>query len=554
MTAATTDDSTAITVETTRLSLLERCICYLATVVGCATVVYWWWGRHSLWEDEIIAITHANQPLPSFFIEVLRNDIHPPLYFLQLKLWRDIGFGADAGLLLNSMVWAMLSLVTLFLITRTVYGKRAALYATAVFAILPMFAYGATNLRMYGLVPGLALLVWYVNRQWFLRDKKTVRSLSLVVLLELVLAYMHAIAFFFVAFIALAALLDVLWQRRAPGTVGSLAAPARDPKIGTWLLSQIFAGICMLPLVGSGIVRGSDASAPASFFAMLTAPGSLIAGWGPDGITSVRVAGLLIFLVLAAAGLRNRSTRMLVAVVPVGALLVAIVISMGFKPMFKTPVFAANLLPFLALGAGVGAAACNASWLRRGVLACLLLLCVAALPLARYQATTDAYLRAGQYMNRHAQAGDVVVIPSVSVYWGVMRYVVGGDWGQPLAIMPLQHNPQWRSLIEKMGPKVATALHLYPQTDQVVHAGVTYVIGPDATRQTVAAKRVWLINKDNYPVDAVLGTAFTRRSVIKPVQGDVLVSFFEADPAGSTTAQHPFNAAKSKNIDIPVDQ
>src|SRR5437763_1922707 len=33
-----------------------------------------------LWQDEIIAATHAMQPLRDVVIDVLRNDNHPPLY------------------------------------------------------------------------------------------------------------------------------------------------------------------------------------------------------------------------------------------------------------------------------------------------------------------------------------------------------------------------------------------------------------------------------------------------------------------------------------------
>ncbi|MEO8301333.1 MAG: hypothetical protein ABI608_06050, partial [Rhizomicrobium sp.] len=39
------------------------------------------------WEDEIIAATHAMQPFWRLLINIVRNDVHPPLYFLQLHVW-----------------------------------------------------------------------------------------------------------------------------------------------------------------------------------------------------------------------------------------------------------------------------------------------------------------------------------------------------------------------------------------------------------------------------------------------------------------------------------
>ena len=39
------------------------------------------------WEDEFIAATHAMRPFWQVLIDTVRNDVHPPLYFLQLHAW-----------------------------------------------------------------------------------------------------------------------------------------------------------------------------------------------------------------------------------------------------------------------------------------------------------------------------------------------------------------------------------------------------------------------------------------------------------------------------------
>ena len=67
------------------LSRFEWAVCVFGIAMGCVGALYFCSRRGSLWEDEIIAITHANQSLPAFFIEILRNDIHPPFYFLQVQ-------------------------------------------------------------------------------------------------------------------------------------------------------------------------------------------------------------------------------------------------------------------------------------------------------------------------------------------------------------------------------------------------------------------------------------------------------------------------------------
>ena len=112
--------------------------------------------------------------------------------------------------------------------------------------------------------------------------------------------------------------------------------------------------VLMLPLMGSAVVRGSDAGAPSSGLAILLEPGALVAGWGPSSILSLRIAGLFLVCVRAGLAMKEPASRLRTLIVPIGALGLAIAVSMLAKPMLKVPVFAANLLPFLALGAGVG--------------------------------------------------------------------------------------------------------------------------------------------------------------------------------------------------------
>lgn len=513
----------------------EQWLCVLFIGFACLVTLLWWHGRSSLWEDEIIAITHGNQPLPLFFMETLRNDIHPPLYFLQLKLWHDIGFSSDAAVLFNSVFCAFVSLAVLFGITRKVYGTKAACYAAALYALLPIFAYSGANLRMYGLVPACVLLVWYANRQWFLlRERKW---LVWMIVLEAASSYLHAIEFFFVGFIAIGACLESLYHARQQGRSG--ARPGSG--LGGWILVQFVVLLLIVPLMGSAVIRGSEATAPSSVLMSLTEPGALVAGWGPASIMPLRLAGLVIFFFLAAAALLERRSRVRTLAIPIAALVVAIAVSMLAKPMIKVPVFASNLLPFIALGAGAGLALHGNRYWRSAAFACMAVLAVAALPLMRYQITPDTYAQTAQQILQSAQPGDVVVVPNVSVYWGVMRYAVGENWGKPLDIMP-PANPQWEAVFRKLGPEKTALLGLRPSSDHVVSRNVTYLLGEDARRLTANANRVWVVQRDGYKVDVQLGAPFVRKSLAHPAAGDVALSFFVRDANGDTVARHPLAA------------
>lgn len=519
----------------------EFWLCVAAISFGVLVMLLWWHTRTSLWEDEIIAITHANQPMPLFFIEMLRNDIHPPVYFLQLKIWHDLGLTSDAALLLNSVVCALFSLITMFVIARRVYGEKTAYYATALFALFPIFAYSGGNLRMYGLVPGCVLWVWYANRAWFATGTR--KWLLWSIALEAVTSYLHAIEFFFVGFIALAACLESLYQARIVATEHDATG---HPPLRTWILAQIVVLVLIAPLMASGVMRGSEAGAPSSIFELLTEPGALIAGWAAASVMPLRLAGFAIFLFLAAAAMLERFSRVRTLVAVIATLAMAITVSMLAKPMIKVPVFAASLLPLLALGAGAGIAQASRYW-RVGAFACMTVLAVAAIPLMRYQMTSDAYGEAGRMVKQLAKPGDVVIVPNVSVYWGVMRYAVGENWGKPLEILPLEANAQWNKIFHKLGPKATAMLGLVPVSDHVVSNQVTYGIGEDARRLTSSAQRVWVVQRNNFKIDVQLGRRFIRESITRPAStgapgpDDLAISLYTQNENGEAIARHPLS-------------
>ena len=505
-----------------------RTTCVAAIVVGVVAALRFFALRGSLWEDELIAITHANQPLPSFFVELLRNDIHPPLYFLQLDAWLALGANSDRWALANSLLWAAISIATVFFVARALNGARAAWIATALFAVLPSTVWSAGTLRMYAAIPACILLVYFANRRWF--DARAGAWLLAVFAAEVLLAYVHAVEFYFVAFAALAAFAEAVGNRRM--RVPSLRF---SQSVRMWLIVQVLVGLCVLPLAGSALLRGSDAAAPDTARTMLTVGGALVAGWKTSGIGWLRAVGTVIFVALVGCGIAARDSRVRTVVMPVGALLAAMLISLFFKPIFKQPVFAANLLPFVVLGAGVAADRFDGA--RILVMACLALLAAAAVPLVPLLAQGEAYAAAAHSVRERARPGDVVVVPNVSVFWGVVRYAIGPSWGQPLSILP-PPNPEWERLNERiaktLGPDAPRRLGLVPERDFVDADGVRYVLGQNVAAETAAAGHVWLVTRERYQADVRLGPQFAPSEVVGPEtfgNGELLVRRFDRVPS-----------------------
>lgn len=487
----------------------------LAGLLGVAAGCSYWWHRGSLWEDEIIAITHGLQPLPQFFVEILRNDIHPFFYFLLLKFWTAIDPGSDSWALASSVVCALISAGTIAWISYRAYGRRTAFWATGLFCALPSFAWSAGNLRMYGLVPALAVACWYTNRE-FLRTGNW-RWVVAMLLLQFLHAYTHAIGFFFVAFFALAALIEqwTLLDRR---------------RLRIWLISQAASVLSMLPVVGSALVRGTEGLSPPTPLSLLIYPAELI----PGG----QALGGLTFLLLLLYGVRFKVARIPVLVIPCGALLACIVISSMGKPMFKPPVFMANLIPFLVIGASVGISRVEWRPLRWITLAYIAYMSIHTWMWAQEPHEPENYQPSARYILENTRPGDVVVIPHPSVYWGIMRYAVGPRWGYPLEVMSLENNDKWAALERKLGPNWTMRLGLIPETDHVDSQGVCYVIGNNAGSCFKESARLWVVHRDNYKESVRVDIPVRVDKIIR-FDDELSVSLLVPDAAGTMSIQNP---------------
>lgn len=499
----------------------DRLLPMIIIASGLATAATTWWSRGSLWEDEIIAITHRLQPFPHFFIEILRNDIHPFLYFLLLKIWTLPNDSSDAWALASSLTAVIGSAALVGYVTWKCHGKQAASWAVACFCALPTFAWSAGNLRMYALLPGVAVVAWYLNRRFL--QQGGWREGSALFLIGTVFVLLHAIAFFFAAVIALAALAQ---------EAGGLSRR----RLVNWSAIQCVLLIVALPLAGSAILRGTEPLSMPSLSSLLTYPAEIMVPWGQEGI-GVALGGVA-FLAYAVLGVRSRSTRVPTLAIPCGVLLLCIVISSMGKPMFKPPVFTACLVPFLAMGAGVGMA--QGGWLMGRALALVVIACLAAFSWVWVASGSiqENYLPAASYVRSRAQPGDVVVVPNLSVYWGILRYAVSPRWGHPLEIMPMRSNADWTSLKDKLGPRLSDQFGLNPARDYVDHLGVRYIVGENSTGHISATGRIWIVQRRNYRATVRVAES-ARRGSVKWFGKELAVTLAVSDPSGVDRFPNP---------------
>ncbi|MDW8054522.1 MAG: glycosyltransferase family 39 protein [Anaerolineae bacterium] len=111
--------------------------------------------------DEGWSVAHALLALEEL-ARIAAADVHPPLYYLLLKIWLALG-GVDVFVArYSSVLGSTLSVPLAFVVARCwLSSRRVALLGAAAVAALPLAVYYGAVVRMYAFVPTWVLLAMY---------------------------------------------------------------------------------------------------------------------------------------------------------------------------------------------------------------------------------------------------------------------------------------------------------------------------------------------------------------------------------------------------------
>ena len=153
-----------MTVNETR-SIWDRDLVWVAglTAIG-ALLRFYQLGGMGLWLDESNSVIIAGEDFPGL-VARLRLDSSPPLYYLLLHFWAQIfGIGQLAVKSLSAVFGTLLIPAT-YLLGRELAGRRTALWTAALITVAPLAIYYSREVRMYSLLPLLAVLTaWFAIR------------------------------------------------------------------------------------------------------------------------------------------------------------------------------------------------------------------------------------------------------------------------------------------------------------------------------------------------------------------------------------------------------
>ncbi|MEM6261197.1 MAG: glycosyltransferase family 39 protein [Bacteroidota bacterium] len=182
-----------------RKELLGRCVGYLMLIVLVGLVLRIFQHTfQSLWIDELVTmLTSDVSHGPSDIIELLRRNVHPPLYYLLLNGWfKTFGFTESAGRLFSAFAGAG-GIVAIYFLGKEIRSRKVGLVAAMLVAINLFHLYYSQEVRSYALL----FLLTTLSYLFFLRGLKRThwKPYLLYTLLTTALIYTHYYGLFVLA-------------------------------------------------------------------------------------------------------------------------------------------------------------------------------------------------------------------------------------------------------------------------------------------------------------------------------------------------------------------
>lgn len=107
-------------------------------------------GEWSFWHDEALTVLLARK-LISELIRITASDVHPPLYFLLVKVFMLFG-QSEFIIRLPSALCSVGSIFFIYLLGRDLFGERVGQVSALIIAISPLQLFYAQEARMYAQV------------------------------------------------------------------------------------------------------------------------------------------------------------------------------------------------------------------------------------------------------------------------------------------------------------------------------------------------------------------------------------------------------------------
>lgn len=191
--------------------------------------------NQSLWLDEAISI----QAVKNFsYLDIISKfspgDLHPPLYYLMLKMWSNVFGTTEIAIRLLSVTFGVSTMYFLYRIGEKLFNKYIGITCLILLTFSPLHIYYSQEARMY--VPAaffsIAAVWFFVNL--ITSDKQKLLDKFLFVISAVMLVYTNYIASFTLLFLATSLILEKKsWYKNSKN----------------WIFVWVVIAILSLPLI-----------------------------------------------------------------------------------------------------------------------------------------------------------------------------------------------------------------------------------------------------------------------------------------------------------------
>jgi len=174
-------------------------------------------GAQCFWGDEICSILVSKFQLPAS-LGYYMQDPHPPLFYMSVRLMRQLG-ESELWLRLLPAMWGILAVPVLYTAVNRLHGMASASVAALALAVNPLHYWISQDLRNLSMLTTLCLLSVLLMIPMARGERTKLRwSHSLVTAAAL---YTNYFSFFIVAFQAV----YLLWRTRSPRALKHIIVP-----------------------------------------------------------------------------------------------------------------------------------------------------------------------------------------------------------------------------------------------------------------------------------------------------------------------------------------
>ena len=402
---------------------------------------------------------------------------------------------SDGWIVANGVFWNFSALGAAYLVFRRNCSRNIALAACAILALLPQFLYYGANARMYSFMITMALIVWWLTDKLFEAGSgeraagKTWKLLLLRAFFQLMLGYAHAVGPLY-AFFGAAYALALAYKY----------SPAKTRK--RWFVAETATGLLLLPVVINSMFRETQHASTGS----LSDWSTLL--WNNIFTSYSNMPGLwaavIMLGMLAAIYWRIRAdaayTRVfwLLLILPIGMFFA---VSLTVKPIMSDRGFAI-LLPAFSLLAAAALAQTSPGFMRRFGLFSVFLAILGWKSIAfvgDYKKPND-FSGVAQHLEASAVKGDQLFAYQGATAWGMLRRLMGPNWGSALDIQA-PPNERWHRLEDRLGSNLCKLIRICAERSWLEHQGMHIDLFHDEMLLDMKGKRIWVLHNGAQPVD-----------------------------------------------------